>query len=171
MVLTTVIMWPHLKELERTAWVVHYEECATRAHRNTMLLSSGLCDLGENELALRDKVNCALARTENAWGIWVCAVESRFRNHSVSVIAQHLWASWYVSGALVLFTIHVIRGWFSHRTDVERHRISMAQFGEVFAEQRRQLNHGVHQYRHSQLERGRDVDRGRKYGHYIAAGE
>lgn len=164
MVLTTVVMWPHLKELERTAWAVHYEECATRAHRNTVLLSSGLCDLGENELALRDKVDCALARTENAWGIWVCAVGSRFQNHSLSVIAQHLWASWYVSGAVVLFGTYIIRGWFAYLTDVERHRISMAQFGEVLNEHGRRLSYRPHR----QLD---EANRDRKYGHYIATGE
>lgn len=54
--LSIVFLWPHLKEVESAAWMMHYERCFTRHRLNDELLRSSLCDKGTNELAQRDKV-------------------------------------------------------------------------------------------------------------------
>lgn len=120
--ITLVFFWPHVKEIERAAWVVHYERCAERHQRNTALLDTPMCDRGANELAYRDKVDCSRARDENMWGVTVCTITSRYRDHTLVSFGHHLWHSWYVAAFGVLVTLVVIKRVWDSRTEVKRKR-------------------------------------------------
>jgi hypothetical protein len=132
-VLAGTFTWPYVKEFEAAAWDVHYDTCSKRHERNRELLRMKVCDNGENELAHLDTVNCAKARAENLWGVWVCTVSLRFQTHTATEIWKDIWSSWYSWFFLLFVTYVVIRHWLHGRAEVQKHAIAMKHTSDAFS--------------------------------------
>lgn len=141
-------LWPHVKEFEQSTWNVHYSECESRYKRNEELLATRICDKGPNELAHQDKVHCKRARYENAWGIYMCALGSRYDKHTVTEWARHLWGSWYVTAFALVAAYLMIRYGWEHRTSVTKHSIDARVHQEAYMAM---LEHATRQQRQAYL--------------------
>ncbi len=113
------------RRYEHAVWKVHYASCEERHAVNKALLSSPMCDKGRNELAFSKKVKCDEARKENSWGIWVCAVSSRFSENTVAEALAYARDSWYVFIFLLVAVVVAIRSHWNSRAEVAKHRLSM----------------------------------------------
>jgi len=120
----SIFVWPYVKELEYTVWYVHWETCAERYTRNEELLKSKMCDKGTNELAYKDKVDCARARDENAWGITFCAVTKRLQENTASDTFRHVWQSWYTTGFILFVVFLALKYGITGFWETKKHEIS-----------------------------------------------
>jgi len=143
-VLLTANKFPLLERARTEIWAVHYATCSARHGKNVVLLSSDMCDRGANELAFRDKVNCDLARSENAWGVEVCTLYAIVTNNSLADAARHIHGSWPAFLLLVGAILYGIKSFWSaywgSRADVQKHRVSMEAFSSALQEHRVRQN-------------------------------
>lgn len=119
------------RQFEYDVWKVHHERCKTLHATNAALLASAMCDKSVNELAFRDKVNCESAREENAWGIGVCTVTSRFSKNTLADALLYARESWYVFIFILVVAALIIRAHFNARAEVAKHRVSMKAVGQL----------------------------------------
>ena len=140
-VLLTANKFPLLERARTEIWAVHYATCSARHGKNVVLLSSDMCDRGANELAFRDKVNCDLARSENAWGVEVCTLYAIVTNNSLADAARHIHGSWPAFLLLVGAILYGIKSfwgaYWSSRADIQKHRVSMEAFSSAVQQQQR----------------------------------
>ena len=117
------------------------EECGNRMARNTVLLSSGLCDRGTHELEMQDVVLCDKARKEVAWGLATCVLTARFHDSILADIGKTLYASWTAVAIGTLLLAVAIRAYFGSRAEVAKHRMTLETQQKQFLQQQQQQQH------------------------------
>lgn len=101
------------------------EECGNRMARNTVLLSSGLCDRGTHELEMQDVVLCDKARKEVAWGLATCVLTARFHDSVLADFGKTLYASWTAIAIGTVLLAVAIRAYFGSRAEIAKHRMTL----------------------------------------------
>ena len=124
-VLLLMSWWPHISHMESKTWGVYMTRCDSHLRGVEQFLATGVCDEGKLELNNEGtRKDCQRARTERAFGIYVCAITSRLKDNSLADVARYLMESWYAFGVLILVIVLSVNGWFHHRTAVRVHQIS-----------------------------------------------
>lgn len=123
--LCLIAAWPWLRHIEADIWSVHYDACKARYDTNEALLFSPFCDKGANELAFQEKVGCAKARTENAWGIAGCTLQSRLAVNIAADGFRYALDSWSVYVFFIVVAVALVRYYMQSRAEVAKHEASI----------------------------------------------
>ena len=140
---------PAVARIKADIWGVHYDKCAERYGKNAALLMHEMCDKGANELAFRGKVDCELARAENAWGIELCTLQSLIASNSLADAARYARDSWPVFIFILVVTSVCIRSYWNHRATLAIHQATLKSLADASAAMHNQQQH--HHGRNNQM--------------------
>jgi hypothetical protein len=144
------------------------EECGNRMARNTVLLSSGLCDRGTHELEMQDVVLCDKARKDVAWGMTACVFTARFNDSVLADVGKTLYASWTAVAIGTLLLAVAIRAYFGSRAEIAKHRMTLETQQKLLLQQTQysflqQLSPQKHHWNQSHHEKSRQMNRLRHF--------
>ena len=124
-----IIAWPWLRHVELDVLIEPYGVCKSLYDTNAALLKSAFCDQSANELAFKNKVGCAKARKENAWGarwsVMGCTVASLLTVNVITDAIQYALHSWSVYVFLLIMAAVSLKYYLMGRAEVAKHRAAI----------------------------------------------